>query len=44
MDDALKKGASKYLNVETRLLFSPALIQFLGTRFGALQEDLVVCC
>jgi len=44
MDDALKKGALKNLNAETRLLFSPALIKFLATRLGALQKGLVVCC
>jgi len=36
MADALKHGAQKYSNVETRLLFSPALINFLATRLVAL--------
>ena len=31
-----KQGALKYLNVETRLLFSPALIKFLATHLVAL--------
>jgi len=31
-----KEGALKYVNVETRLLFSPALIKFLATRQVAL--------
>ena len=42
------KEHQKYLNVETRLLFSPALIKFLATPLVPLlvqylRKDLVLC-